>query len=233
MSNLLHDNLNNIRAKFRSDAIDPRDVATAVHEAAHAVVAMSLGFRVTELYADFRNPDAGGYEGACRWNGDGANDVETALIAAAGWRSLQFLESGIRYTAGSFHSVERPTGGDLDDLRAALGADYDGYLDKIRKSVDEILQEHRVVMDGLASALLIKPRLSEADIRAVAGRNLADRWQTRSDARVSTSTLRSSAPAASPGRRPSSRGTGRTMRDVVPGLRYSDIAPMTPVRVKR
>lgn len=205
-----------------------REIAVAVHEAAHAVTAMDLGYRVTSAEMRWSGGIQYLYTGEVRWDSDPQSDdpmqlVNAAITTIAPRFALECCEGVIRSQSGLDGGLADSDWTDLSDIHRRMGVIWsvDELIAQCSARAKRAIQSNGPALEAISYALLRYDTLSEKDLRYLAG-DLAQRWESLENAGLSVS-----APSprhASPPR----RDTARTMRDLVPGLRYSAPAPMTP-----
>src|SRR5215207_1430506 len=120
----LFTNMNNIRATY--PYADPRHVAMSVHEAAHAVTAMHLGYHVSELAYWKSASEPSGIEGRCVWEKplppySIEKEVHVGIVTTAAWAGQDDVDGAIQASLMGY-SWWGPSGWDAIDLRA-LGGD--------------------------------------------------------------------------------------------------------------
>lgn len=157
------------------------DIALALHEAAHAVVAMERGHRVRNVTI-VRH---GAYHGSCEHvridqTGGKQRHIDAALIVVAPYAAMARAEGSIQY------EEERKCGGvmagsDLSTFTSALESlgergDSQETRDRYAEQARDIIDEHRSTLDQVMYALLRYKTLTGADLRAIAG-PLATRWE--------------------------------------------------------
>lgn len=175
---------NQVRFDLRMKAwesLDLGQIHAAVHEGAHAVVALASACRVTEVET-FRPANAS-------WRGhtlfrfpESLVGLELAVtdaaITAAPLAAADSMESSIR---SAFDWGSRSTS-DLDTLSALHSAHFAGIYtaDEFERRMTRVaaatLEANGKVWTALVYALLQRGTLDEADVRAIAG-ELATRWK--------------------------------------------------------
>lgn len=171
---VLNRSLTEIRSQHAG--IRAHDVSVAIHEAAHAVVALSLGFRVAEVLI---RPSGSGH---CRL-ADGHRSI-TPDVAAI-W-SIAGYEGEVKFdrTDGTRPDV-RSSGydKDLEGVRKRWPELTDQDIERERLRASRVLDAWVQAVDQLASDLLRKRTLDEAAIRAAVlstadGDLLANHWKS-------------------------------------------------------
>jgi hypothetical protein len=202
-----------------------QEIATAVHEAAHGVTAMDLGIRVTGAEMSF----TGGrsdyvYAGEVRWgipaDTDDVDQLLARFIATLAPRfALELCEGVIQYQSGFDSGLAASDWEDLRDIHRRMGCSWSlgELIGQTSPRAKGAVQRHGPALEAVTYGLLRYGKLSESDLRYLAG-NVARRWETirkEDDAEPASPPRRSSQP------RPSPRS-----REVIPGLRYGDTAPI-------
>lgn len=138
------------------------DVASALHEAGHVLVARALGFRVDGArIGRVGQRDGTVHSGEVRWSGPGRlNGRPRAVLAVAG-RVAEAL-------TGSTAAVD---GGDLDvleDVADALNVrDARAWTEGVIEEAAEILRPRLAELDLIATALLVRGDLTGAHVERV------------------------------------------------------------------
>ena len=145
---------------------------TAIHEAAHAVVALRLGLvfdHVTTVPDDDAETD-----GAMHWTDlQSAGDLEIAASAdAIVLLAGPFAEA--RLTESTLHEVlaDDPAGEDREAL-ATLGLDDDEFVAASREAL-ELVESDWTAIERVADALLECDTLDFAEVEALVGQDDAE-----------------------------------------------------------
>jgi hypothetical protein len=187
-------------------------VLLATHEAAHAIVALSLGHRVTELavHIDYRSHVVDGY---CSWDVPG-DDValmgtpHEGIVTSAGLTGVLLLHE-------SFNARQSELfGTDTKDHRILSGL-TDKQCDWAHRCSRTILDYRLEQFDRLAAALVRQSVLSESEIREVTG-------HVEIIAAYRAAPRRPTAAHSPSTARPAATRSGASSRNAIPGLRYSD-----------
>ncbi len=206
-----------------------REIAVAVHESAHVLTAMDLGYRVTS--AEMRwsaGPDQYPYTGEVRWNcdpqsTDSTHLVNEAIITIAPRFALDLCEGVIRYQSGFDGGLAASDWSDLHDIHRRMGVNWsmDELIVQCSAPAKRAIQHNGPALEEITYALLRYETLSEKDLRYLAG-DLARRWESNAERATPPIDVshRSSPPRGDRGHR------RYETRDLIPGLRYSDSAEM-------
>lgn len=204
----------------------PEKMATAAHEGAHAVVAAALGCRVTGVEIEHKGHTVYSWRGLCWYDHPDHIDETTQLtdssvITVAALAGRARLEGTVRY-----HEPETLFESDARVFKAAANAldeDYGTFRAACLREAGELLDAHDATWRYVTYNLLHFERLDEDELRTIAPA-LFSQWEQRQNVALAP-------PVSLPGRTPAPprRTTGRTMRDIVPGLRYGDAMPIGEV----
>lgn len=204
-----------------------REIAVAVHEAGHAIAAMDLGYRVTSAEMRWSGGIQYLYTGEVRWDSDPQSDdpmqlVNAAITTIAPRFALECCEGVIRSQSGLDGGLADSDWTDLREIHRRMGVTWSvgELIAQCSARAKRAIQSNGPALEAISYGLLRYDTLSEKDLRYLAG-DLARRWESNAE--------RATPPIDVSHRSfPPRRGTAKTMRDLVPGLRYSAPAPMTP-----
>jgi hypothetical protein len=213
-----------IRDRFNPAIWPTEQFATAIHEAAHAVVAMSLGHRVTIVAIEQRHHGWHRWTGNCehrRYRDASEIDaaVETSLIIAGPFAATRYTDGMTRSVEGSFNGMFESDHREFVALYRSIApsATFLQWQAHCTGIAARHLEANARVTELVTVCLLGKGYASERDLRILAP-GIAARWEeydTSSPAPVT----RYAPPA--PRRRPTP-GTH--------GIRYGDGIPITAFR---
>jgi hypothetical protein len=195
---MLSQSLAVIQHRYGSQAT-PDKIGTAVHEAAHAIVALACGFRVSEVWVERTTH---GYAGGCRHHADveiareraklraagvpesavtaaaaGIVAVAEGMVTAAGAAAMEWLDGAVRAQSGQpWWDASGTDWESIRELAATVSSrtDPQTFWQESRSGARRLLDLHPYELDALAGALLWRGRLTEDQIAAIVG-PLADR----------------------------------------------------------
>lgn len=137
-----------IRDAFHDQGLEGAKVKAAVHEAAHATVAIALGMRLTQLRVW---NDGDGWEGEFTAFPGSASEDDRLTLYAAGAASFRWLDGTLkRQGADLWHGCEF----DLRDMRA-IDPDLSDYgCERYAEKADRILLARRTLFAAFVDAIL-------------------------------------------------------------------------------
>jgi hypothetical protein len=160
------------------------EVAAAIHEASHVVVAMAREARV--MHASIAQQPYGmhRWEGEMHWDGsihddEGRRILDEGLVTVAPRAAMSFMDGPIRAKEFDWHELST---GDLASMRKH----HEKWMDPFPRYVDfeqrmaaaaeAILWQHRREFEQVAYALLRLGELDEDDLRRLSS-DLPTRWE--------------------------------------------------------
>lgn len=157
----------------------PEAMATAAHEAAHAIAAAALGYRVRSVQIEHKSHGVYSWRGQCLYecpaHVDGATRLrEGSVITVAARAGLDRLEGIVRssHPEGLFPS-------DVKIFRqavVALGEDYGSFLTTCLRKAGHPLDQHVLAWRHVTYDLLRFEHLDEDHLRTIAPA-LFSRWE--------------------------------------------------------
>lgn len=164
-----------------------REIAVAVHESAHAVTAMHLGYRVTGAEMQWSGGIRYLYTGELRWandpnSNDAAHLVGAAITTIAPRFALELCEGVIRYQAGLDGGLAESDWADLRDIHRRMGVSglVADLIAQCSAPAKRAIQHNGPALEEITYALLRYGTVSEQDLRYLAG-DLARRWETATE----------------------------------------------------
>lgn len=220
------------RSPYNPKAWPVEQFATALHEAAHAVVAMSLGQRVTEVKLWRVGDGPYMWNGVCRhqFRQDDplgvTRPIQAAIITAAPMAAMTYTDGATRRAEGDWWGMVHSDATSFDEAYRAVADSRtrDEWERECIGIAKRHLEANARALEVITLGLLEWATVTEDDLRTMAP-HIATTWETYD---VPTPTWTPpSAPRSTPAQtnRPGPRRT--TTRDLIPGLRYSEPVALT------
>jgi hypothetical protein len=164
-----HHSIFDLRYEFRDPGLEASKVSAAIHEAAHAIVAVALGFRAVQIRVYRRDDDL--WAGVCTWDATDATDLDHILVAAAGGASNYWADSTISPARrGMKPDLWATCEHDLEGIRERIPGVSDAQLEHYRLEADSLIAPRYKAFAALVEAILESDgTLDERDICEVIG----------------------------------------------------------------